>query len=422
MLVSFTVTNYRSFAEKQTLSLVAGAASKKNNHFTFKTGNSFAPNLLRSVCLLGANGAGKSSLIKAMYCFKGMVVGSIKNQAGDQIPVKPHLLQSDFCRQPSEFEIIFIHGDGLYQYGFSADKDRVWSEWLFLKPNKKKTAIRKLFEREYNKIEENYEWYINDTFIKGEKVSWKNQTASNVLFLSRAVQLNAEDLEEPFNWIKKHLKIIESTDRLSLHFTSRQCMGSETKKKQITSLLKSVGLKIEDFKVERKDRDIDKFPDEIPHHIKEILAEKYVIKTYHTNNKNEAVLLDLEKDESDGTNVLYCMSGPLLEVLENGYTLIVDELHNSLHPHALKILIDLFLNPKTNKNNAQLVFTSHETSVMEKGFMHQDQVWLTEKTDNESTQLVPLSEYKIRDLKNFQKAYLNGRYGGIPKLKEFSHD
>ena len=96
MLVSFTVKNYRSFAEKQTLSLVAGAASKKNNHFTFKTGNSFAPNLLRSTCLLGANGAGKSSLIKALYFFKGMVVGSIKNQVGDQIPVKPHLLQSDF--------------------------------------------------------------------------------------------------------------------------------------------------------------------------------------------------------------------------------------------------------------------------------------------------------------------------------------
>lgn len=422
MLVSFSVKNYRSFAEKQTLSLVAGASAKKNHHFAFKTGNSFAPNLLRSTCLLGANGAGKSSLVKAMDFFRDMVIRSIKNQVGDQISITSHLLRSDLYDQPSEFEIIFIHGQGLYQYGFSVDKSRVWSEWLLLKPNKEKTATRKLFEREYNPSKKEYDWYINSTFVKGEKKSWKNQTASNVLFLSRAVQLNAEDLEEPFNWIRKYFRIIESPSRVSDHFTSRQCLESETKKKQIISLLKSVGLKIENFEVERQDRDISKFkfPDNVPQHIKEMLAERYVVKTYHTNNENKAIFLDLDDDESDGTNVLYCLSGILFDVLENGYTLVVDELHNSLHPHALKTLIGLFHNLKINKNNAQLIFTSHETSVMTKGFMHQEQLWLTEKTDNDSTQLIPLSDYKIRDLKNFQKAYLDGRYGGTPNLKEFT--
>ena len=130
--------------------------------------------------------------------------------------------------------------------------------------------------------------------------------------------------------------------------------------------------------------------------------------------------LDLT-EESDGSQVIFSLAGPWLDVLDNGYTLIVDELHNSLHPHALKFLIQLFHDPKFNSNNAQLIFTSHETSVMTKDFMHQDQIWLLEKSDADNSMLIPLSDYKVRDVSTFQRAYLDGRYGGVPKLRELAN-
>lgn len=115
---------------------------------------------------------------------------------------------------------------------------------------------------------------------------------------------------------------------------------------------------------------------------------------------------------------MFRFSGPWLDVLENGYTLVVDELHNNLYPHALEYLIALFNNPKTNKNNVQLIFTSHETSAMQYNFMNKDQYWITEKTEFENTHLIPLSDYDIKKTNNIQKSYLGGRYGGTPIIQE----
>ena len=427
MLVSFRVKNYRSFAQEQTFSLVAGTSAKKEQQFSFETSNNFAPSLLRSACILGANAAGKSSFIAAMTFFQHFVRTSIRLQEGDKIPTVSNRLHSELCDQPSEFEIVFIYGEGLYQYGFSVDHKRVWDEWLFFKPNATRTATRKLFQREYNQSNDSYTWYINSTFIKGEKNSWKNQTTANVLFLARAVQLNAGDLKEPFYWIKNNLRFIKSIDRLSTQYTSKKCLESNKNKDKIISLLHSVGLEIAGFNVKEKTVDISKitdkvFVDELVKQFQKQNIMGYAVETAYTDDKDKTVKLSLEKDESDGTKALYSMSAPLFDVLENGYTLVIDELHNSLHPHALKVIISLFHDPNINKNNAQLVFTSHETSVMADGFMHKDQIWFADKRKSHATQLIPLSDYKLRELTNFQKAYLNGRFGGTPTIREFPND
>ena len=146
----------------------------------------------------------------------------------------------------------------------------------------------------------------------------------------------------------------------------------------------------------------------------------FQIKSYHQGADGKLIPLDFE-EESDGTKVVFSVAGPWLDVLKNGYTLVIDELHNSLHPHALKFLVSMFQNPEINISNAQLIFTSHETSVMTKDFIHQDQVWFVEKDNADSSELFPLSDYKVRDVAAFQKLYLNGRYGAVPKVKEYVH-
>jgi uncharacterized protein len=424
MLISFSLQNFYSFADRQTISLVAGAGAKRQGCFSFPTGNSFTPNLLRSACLFGANGAGKSSLVRALDFFKLFVISSAKNmQEGEKIDISSFKLDKTWVNEPTEFELIFISEDVLYQYGFALDTERVWSEWLFCKPNGSNTKMRKLFQREYDSKLNEYIWDINKTYVKGAKEVWKESTRDNALFLSTSIQLKAESFMRPFNWIQKQLKIIESPDRISPSFTARKCEKYGWKDK-VLKLVQAVDINIKDVDIKFEELDLEEIakdilPDNIREKIKSRIIKGYTVdKSYHKGTDENLIPLDFI-DESDGSKVAFSLAGPWLDVLENGYTLIIDELHNSLHPHALKFLVNLFHNPQINSNNAQLIFTSHETSVMSKGFMHQDQINLVEKDDNERTKLIPLSDYKVRDISVFQKAYLDGRYGAVPKLKEF---
>lgn len=425
MLVSFSVQNYRSFASRQTVSLVAGAGAKREKRFAFPSGNALAPYVLRSACLFGPNGAGKTALVRAFDFYQEFVVSSAKyTQEGEKIDVSAFKLDEKWRGQPTEFEATFVHKGALYQYGFAVDTDRVWSEWLFSRPNASDTKTRTLFQREYDDKENSYAWHISKTYVKGEKELWKKSTRDNALFLSTAIQLKADIFKDPFNWIQRYLRIIESPDRLSPSFTAHQCV-EEGWKEKVLNLLRAADIRIKDIDIDVSDFDLSDLPiDMLSETAREAIKKKMdgkktiQIKSYHQSASGKLVPLDFD-DESDGSQVVFSIAGPWLDVLRNGYTLVIDELHNSLHPHALRFLVNLFHDPEVNTSNAQLLFTSHETSVMAKGFMHQDQVWLVEKDDAESSKLIPLSDYKVRDVSAFQKAYLDGRYGAVPKLKEF---
>lgn len=427
MLVSFSVKNFRSFSEQQTISMVASVGAKRNERISFSTDNSFAPHLLRSACLFGPNGAGKSSLVIAFEFFRDFVVSSAKDtQEGDEIDVTPFKLDSRCREKPSEFEAIFIHKGNLYQYGFAVDKNRVWGEWLFSKPSEQDTKIRSLFQREFDSEISSYYWKISKKNVKGEKELWKNSTRDNALFLSTAIQLKSTAFKNIFDWIRGSLHIIRSADRISPFFTVRQ-YSEKGKKSKILDFLQAVDTKITSMKFDEQElRFGENFPikrisesarDELE---KIMRGTKVEITSFHQSADGKLVGLDFN-EESDGTQLIFSLAGPWFDVLENGYTLIIDELHNSLHPLALKFLIQLFHDPKINSNCAQLIFTSHETSVMAKDLMHQDQIWLLEKSGAENSMLIPLSDYKVRDVSTFQKAYLDGRFGAVPKLREIAN-
>lgn len=427
MLVSFSLTNFRSFAEKQTLTLVAGTGAAKNSRYSFSSNAPMAPNLLRSACLLGPNGSGKTSLVRAIKFFQDFVISSAKDsQEGEEINVAPFLFDDAWSGKPTEFEIIFIHGDALYQYGFALDTQRVWGEWMFSNPLSADTKPRTLFQREFDVTEGKYAWKINKTHVKGEKELWKTATRDNALFLSTAMQLNSEAFKIPFDWIKKKLRIIDSPDRLMPTFTAKQCAEAGWKNR-IIDLMKSVDMNIEDIHIEVNDFDIEKnslnlelFAEKERESIlKKMKSAKTIeAKFSYLGRQNNLVLLNLE-EESDGNRTIFSIADPWLDVLDHGCTLVVDELNNSLHPHALKFFVNLFHDPEINKKNAQLIFTSHETSVMEGRFMHRDQFFLAEKDEHNQSRLIPLSDYKERDGVGFQKAYLDGRYGAVPKIKDF---
>jgi len=426
MLVEFSVQNYRSFADRQTFSMVAGTSASRNEKVSFPSGNAFTASLLRTASLFGPNAAGKTSLVKAFEFYKDFVVSSAKDsQEGEPIDISHFKLDKEWSAQPTEFEAVFIHDGALYQYGFAVDEERVWGEWLFSSPNDPKKNKRTLMQREYDAETEKYEWYINPTHVRGEKELWKKSTRDNALFLSTAVSLKSETFKIPFNWIQKKLAIINSPNRLSGIYTAKKCEKIESKKK-IINILTSTDLGIVDIGVDIGEFDPKMLPKDMPTELrdkmmKDARGKKFLNKilSYHEDIDDGLVAFEMS-EESGGTQILFNLAGPWLDVLDNGITLIIDELNNSLHPHALRLLVNLFHNPKINRKQAQLIFTSHETSVMAKGFMKPDQIWFIDKNDEGKSTLFSLSDYKVRSDIDFQKAYLGGRYGAVPNLKEFT--
>ena len=426
MLVSFSVQNFRSFADQQTLLLVAGVEASRDPSISFGSSNSYAPYILKSTCLFGPNGSGKSNFVEALAFFQYFVIASANSiQEGEEIRVTPFKFNNEWTGKPTEFEIVFIHGENLFQYGFSVDSDRVWGEWLFAKPNLPNTRIRKLFEREFDAESCEYYWYISKRYVKGEKKVWKNSTRDNALFLSTAIQLKSKPFKDIFDWIQQNLKIIAHADRMSGSFTAHQIL-TEGWTNKIGNLLQSVDTGIKSIQVAEKvveinkylqsDSNLQKLSDEIKNKGGNLII--YEVKAFHQGKDGSLVELDL-KEESAGIQLIFNLAGPWLDVLTNGYTLVVDELNNGLHPIALKFLVNLFHDPDINMQNAQLIFTSHETSIMAKGFVHQDQVWFFEKGANENSKLFPLSDFKVKELKTFQKAYNDGRFGAVPRISEF---
>ncbi|MDC9715043.1 MAG: AAA family ATPase, partial [Gammaproteobacteria bacterium] len=176
------------------------------------------------------------------------------------------------------------------------------------------------------------------------------------------------------------------------------------------------------FSVLEEKVDVEKIPDEV----KKILEKEgedlsklkeFKVETQHISDNGKAVSFDFDNQESDGTQKLFRLSGPWLDVLENGYCLVMDELHNSLHPNLVAYLVNMFHNPKINKNGAQLIFVTHETSLLDQEIFRRDQIWFCEKEDN-VTELFSLADFKVRKgAENIEKFYLSGRYGAVPYLR-----
>ena len=420
MLIEFSVANFQSIAEKQTFSMVASSSKNRRAQHSFASGSASAEYLLRSSCIMGPNGVGKSSFVEAAAFVRDFVAESSKEtQEGESINVTPFKLDKELRDSPSEFEISFIHDTVQYQYGFTVDKNRVHEEWLFANPNDPKKRTRTIFQRVFNSDEHKYYWDIKDNNLKGPKELWKNATRDNALFLSTAVQLKSVDLQPPFEWLQSYFKIISSPARLSSGFTKLECIDSD-KRNAILLFMQSADIPISGFEIDEEDFDVNSISSKLPKPFRDDLKKTMSgqkiasVKTLHIDRNNKEITLDLD-EESDGTNVLFSLAGPMLDVLENGYgyTLILDELHNSLHPLALKYLVECFHDPEKNKNNAQLIFTTHDTSMLDRHILHRDQIWFMEKK-NKSTTLYPLKDFKIDEKEARQKRYLDGRYGGIP--------
>ncbi|EDE4744677.1 AAA family ATPase, partial [Salmonella enterica subsp. enterica serovar Heidelberg] len=207
-------------------------------------------------------------------------------------------------------------------------------------------------------------------------------------------------------------------------FSAKRC--TEDTKKDILNFLKAADIGIDDVLVTKEKFNPDDLPSDMPDDIKKIVISNMKDKdildvtTVHYNDKGEPVSFSLE-EESHGTQKLFSLAGPWLDALDNGYVLFIDELHDTLHPKLVSFLVNLFNSHDTNKKGAQLIFSTHETSILNQSIFRRDQVWFCEKNELSETNLYPLTDFSPRKgRENLEAAYLDGRYGALPFIKKLT--
>lgn len=429
MLLQFTVKNFRTFKEKATLSLVASNYDKDTREFdNINHDNIFNLRLLKSAVVYGANASGKSKLFEALIFMKHFVITSSKeSQKGDEIAVEPFKLSNETEHLPTEFEVSFTFKNVMYRYGFEANRQEVLSEWLYYKP---KTKEIELFYRDGA----NFEAHPRN-FSKGNTVIKEGLVRNNALLLSVSAQFNDSTSIAIIDWFK-NLKTISGLSEHGYQGFTMSRTEDPIHKAKILDLLKAADLGIQDIKLQKLD--IDKLPKDMSKElrdkiIKEVNEEKTEFisdvltthKKYDSNKKSiDNINFSLDDDESSGTRKFFALTGPILDVIENGYTLVVDELDSKLHPSLVCKIVSLFNSKELNKKNAQLIFNTHDTNLLSSGLFRRDQIWFTDKNKFGEAKLYSLADFKseeVRKTEPFEENYIKGKYGAVPFLGFFDN-
>lgn len=421
MLISFSVENFRSFKNEVTLSLAANNGEElRNSHvYTPELKNGVKPiDLLRSAVIYGPNAGGKSNLFRAISTMETIVRASHKDNESLDI-ILPFLLSDKTNNAPSTFEVVILIDGIRYQYGFSATREIIHDEWLFAFPQGK---LQKWFERNYDEKTKTYE-YIPGNALKGRKKAWEELTDSKALFLSTAANYKGDQLKPIYDWFVKKMQFIGSNS-LPPHFSMEYC--KEHGSKEIINFLKTADFAIKDIEVSEKEFSPSHLPKNMPEPLANVITnemkgkKQFDAETVHKTEEGNLVNFHLSM-ESDGTQNMFALALPFLNVLRAGDILIVDELNQRLHPYLMRYLVELFNNPKTNPNNAQLIFTTHAVSLLKQDIFRRDQIWFCEREENQATVLFPLTDFKPRKgHENFEGYYMGGRYGALPLIGDFS--
>ncbi len=433
MLLEFRFKNFKSFKDDAVLSLIA-SSDKTLPENLLTCADDKAVNVLSSLAIYGANASGKSTIFDAFNFFKNFIEKSAQKKPGDTIGVRPFLFSDETNKAPSTFEITFIQNDIRYQYGFVASRLAIHHEWLISYP---KGRARKLFERvlKPNEKENEYTYeYKFGSLLKGEKSKLIELTHPSALFLSIASTFNNQEMLNVYRWFADKADLVSSGDfneREMFRFVAKNPTLSDDIKK----IIKFADLGIEDYSISEEDLDFNNSPQDAPPSYKRLkeAITAFVDEQSKTNPDFDKKLYNIKmkhragndliplpwRDESDGTQRLFGLAGPIFQALKDGKTVFIDEIDRSLHPLLVRELIKLFQNPQSNPNGAQLLFNTHDTSLLGTGMLRRDQIWFLEKDQVGASHIYPLLEYSPRKDESLEKGYLQGRYGAVPFLGDY---
>ena len=395
MILEFYVSNYLSIKDGLKISFVAtslkDSLSESNDMIALSDTGLM---LLRSAVIYGANASGKSNVLKAMAFYRHFITDSFKNsQAGEAIDVENFRLNATSIYEPTTMEATFIVGDFIYRYGFEVDSKVVRSEWLYQRTNKKRAKEIEIFYR----TEEETSVHQKSPLLL-ELVN-KRMVRDNALLLSAAAQFNEPKAVNILQWMND-IRVIFGNEEEKLWNQAIKSLDDENLRLRITNFAKYADLGIDS---------IVKIDNRIVSNHRQFDDEGR-----ETNN----VAFSFSGNESEGTIKYFSLSYPIIDTLDNGKLLIIDELDSKLHPLLVRKIISLFNSAKTNPKGAQLLFTTNDTFLLSAGMFRRDQIWFTQKDSFGATEAYSLVEYKVRSNTLFERDYLLGKYGATPIIGE----
>jgi len=405
MLVEFTLGNFRSIAEKVTLSMIAGQiksapyAQRIDEENVIRVDDKLS--LLKTAAIYGANASGKSNILSALITMGTFMDSSVRAMERGKLPFMPFLLIDGYQEKPSHFEIVFLMEGLQYRYGFEISAARVEREWLYFVPTIREAL---LFRREGDDIK------VMDSFKGGKGL--EPRVAPQALFLTVARDFNVQLAKDIFQWTYCFPSMSDSSDASMFMI---QCLEEKKLNTEIVDFMTRLDVGISDiqvFPVSKKNDDEDIDPGRIR-------PKSYRVETLHTTFDRKGsplanVKFNMRTQESEGTQKLFSMSGKIVEVLMHGQILAVDEMDARLHPALTRKIVELFHSTESNPRNAQLIFATHDTNLLDHRLFRRDQIWFAEKNRVGATDLYSLAELKVRNDASYERDYIDGRYGAIP--------
>ena len=384
MLLQFSITNHRSIKETAIISMKAAADKTMKEVLISPDGKK---ELVPVMAIYGANAAGKSNVIHALLLMREMVCGSYaKPLKGAELPYEPFAFV-DGQTEPTTFEIIYYYESIKYAYGFSFDKDRIISEYLYHWPNGREALV---FSREKDEYE------FRESIQ--EQLTLAGRTSENRLYLTSSNEWNCAQTEKAYLWFQKNLRGLIATGVSNESTIDAIRKGGDGKQRILKEMmLADLGI----CNVELSGT-----------------KEKPIISTVHqltddSGEKKQYTLL--LGQESVGTQRFFSRIGLWMDALNSGAVLVVDEIEASMHPLLTRHLIKMIQDQTTNQNHAQLIFTTHDTGLLDLKLLRRDQIWFAEKDEKTmQTDIYALTEFSQRKEENIARGYLQGRYGAIP--------
>ena len=400
MILEFSVENWLSFKDKVTFSMLANSSTKLEENYSLKNKH----RILKTAAFYGANASGKSNLFKILAQVVLMLRRSNNLDINAKLPIMPFKFNSKNIKKPSAFEIKFILDSTEYVYGFVADCNAIYEEYLYYYPNAKETKI--FYRYDIDK----YDFTVRESKFLKEIVS-KNSPSK--FFLATATNWNYEKTKPAYDFLTQSLNVFFNLEELkNTAFKLYENDKNGQLKQFALEFLKSADFNIIDYEVLKVDISaelLSGMSDIVNIKLPEKMKAYQVIFKHKGENK-----LDLS-EESFGTQIIFAFIPFIAEALKEQKILVVDELDKSLHPYLVQYIVRLFNNLEFNKSNSQLIFNTNDTNLLDLNLLRRDQIWFVEK-DNENGQsdLYSLSDFSVRKNENIEKGYMLGRYGAVP--------
>jgi len=420
MITKFTFENVFSFKEKQTLSMVMTSKKERlwndeNNYSTIDGKN----RILRSAVFYGANASGKSNFHKAVYLFKELISKGNQNLDNIKFNLPTFQLDDSYKVKPMIFEVECIWKGKELRYGFSINTLGLEEEWFY----QKKERWSEIF---YRKKQE-FKIPANNKVLK--ELTQKKMVHSKSFLVTAGAQFNNKICADFLDWIN-NLNTMGIEDTFFKEYTVKRIKAGDAFSRKVIELIKSADFGIEDVSIKTYPGQNIKFSSGVKTgvevnnaNIDDLVSKRLVI-----DINGEPILRDFSfvLFESAGTQKFTHILGPILDTLENGKILVIDELDSKLHPELTDRLIELFHNKEINKKNAQLIFTTHNTNLLSNNKFRRDQIYFVDKTKFGISNFYSLAEFKLngkatRNDENIENNYLKGKYGAIPFLDDFDN-